>query len=292
MTTTLLLAAPGALVALAVVCWIAAAMRRRPALGAALDQLAAPPDESVEAQPMSDRVGSWVERRLPDLPIFATPTRDLRLVGSSPERFYWDKTLLALVGALGPAVFGVVMGGLGYLPGTVPALLGIPLGIAMFFVPDRELRSTSKRSRNEFARAVAVYLELVAAERRRGAPAAQSLASAADVGTSWVFARIREELVRARLAGIAPWTALARLSDDIGVTELADVAGIVRLSGEEGASVAESLRARGRTLRVQLLNDDHTDANRASERMSMPLTCLAFVFVGIVLTPLVMNLFT
>jgi len=54
--------------------------------------------------------------------------------------------------------------------------------------------------------------------------------------------------------------------------------------------VYETLRARGKSLRVQLLNNEHTHANEASERMTIPMTMLAMVFVGIILTPLVMNL--
>ena len=73
-------------------------------------------------------------------------------------------------------------------------------------------------------------------------------------------------------------------------SELDDVAKIVRLSGEEGASVYETLRARGKSLRVELLNKEHTRAKEASERMTLPMTSLAIVFVGIILTPLLLNL--
>ena len=49
---------------------------------------------------------------------------------------------------------------------------------------------------------------------------------------------------------------------------------------------------RGKSLRVQLLNNEHAKANEASEQMVIPIVGSALVFIGIILTPLVMNLFT
>lgn len=291
MIGALALALPGILVALAVVSIVAAFLPRRPALSAALERLgtSAAPAAPTNA-PWDVRLGQWVHAHLPDVPWLATPTKDLRIIGVAPAKFARDKALLALVGIMAPSLFGIVMGLLGYLPTAVPVALGVPLAIALWFAPDRDVRKRAQVARAEFATSVAVYLELVAAERKRGAPAAQALTTTANIGTTWVFQRIREELTRARLSGIAPWTALDALAEEIGVPELTDVAKIIRLSGEEGASVAESLRGRGRALRAQLLADEHSKANQASERMSVPLTFLAFVFVGIVLTPLVINL--
>jgi hypothetical protein len=105
-----------------------------------------------------------------------------------------------------------------------------------------------------------------------------------------VFERIKQELLRARFSGIQPWEALRHLSNEIGVKELADVADIMRLSGEEGAAVYESLRARGKALRVQLLNEEHTIANRLSERMTYPQALLGVVFMAMLVTPPLLRL--
>lgn len=286
------LALPGVLAALGVLAVIAAALPARPALGAALDRLGAVGGEAEPNGPTrwDARLGAWVHGRLPDLAVFTPPAADLNLVGTEISTFYRDKTLFALAGLVAPGVVGIAFEASGLGSFALPAALGLPLAAGGWMLPDRMLRVKAKSARLEFARAVAVYLELVAAERKRGAPASRALATAASVGTSWVFTRIRDELTRARLAGTTPWSALNELADEIGVPELADVAKIVRLSGEEGASVADSLRSRGRTLRGHLLASEHAAANQASERMSVPLTFLAFVFVGIVLTPLVLNL--
>ncbi|MDO5053429.1 MAG: type II secretion system F family protein [Pseudoclavibacter sp.] len=285
-------ALPGALAALGFLVLAAALLPARPHLRAALDRLGAPGAAAPRPRGGSPllRLGDWLHRRAPAPPSGAGVERDLELLGRSPAAFYRDKAVLALGGLLAPLLLGVLGAATGLLPAAPPAGLALGLAVLLWFLPDRRLRREARGAREEAARAVALYLELVAAERRRGAPAAQALETAAGIGTSWLFARVREQLARARLAGTTPWTALTGLSERIGVPELADVAKIIRLSGEEGAAVYETLRGRGRSLRIRLLGDEHARANRASERMTLPLTALAFVFVGIVMTPLVLGL--
>lgn len=284
---------PGIVLGLGVALAIAGLLPQRPALGAVLDRLGTTtPPEDIEGRSVEARIGTWVNRRLPELPFFTIPAKDLALVGKPVTKYLYEKALLAIIGLLFPAVIGFILQSIGILPFYLPGLLGIPLAIVFWFLPDYELKQKAKDAREEFARSVAVYLELVAAERRRGAPANHALSSAAQIGTSWVFRRLREELTRATYSGVAPWDALTRFSDDIDVPELADVGKIMRLSGEKGASTYETLRARGKSLRMQLLNNEHQKANTASEGMKLPMTLLAMVFVGIILTPLVMNLST
>ncbi len=271
---------------------VAGLMPQHPQLSAALERLGtttAP--EATTGQSVEAKVGSWIHRRLPEIRYLTVPTTDLALVGTPVTKYLYEKALLAVVGLFAPLIFGLALQVMGILPFWLPGIAGIPLAALLWFAPDQDLKSKAKAAREEFSRSVAVYLELVAAERRRGAPAGRALASAAEIGNTWVFTRLRQELSRANYAGVAPWDALTRFSEEIGVPELADVGRIVRLSGEEGASTYETLRARGKSLRVELLNNEHTAANEASERMVIPIVGSALAFVGIILTPLVMNLF-
>lgn len=265
---------------------------RQPQLSAALDRIGetARPENVEPDTSLQHRVGSWMERHVPDRSWLKVPTTDLRLIGMSKEKYFYDKALLALTGLLAPMVLGLFCQALGFLPFYIPALLGLPIAAWLWVSVDQDVRQKANDARSEFTRAVAVYLEMVAAERKRGATAARALETSAEVGRSWVFIRIRQELVRARYAGVAPWDALRSLSAEIDVPDLADVAKIARLSGEEGASIYETLRSKGKTLRHKLLAEEHEKANSASERMQMPLATTLFVYVGIIITPLILNL--
>ena len=99
----------------------------------------------------------------------------------------------------------------------------------------------------------------------------QAMEAAAEVGDSWVFSRLSEELARTRWSGQPPWEALHALGDELGLPELDDFADIMRLSGEEGAPVYASLRARSAAMRTAMLNDEKAKANEVGERMTIPL---------------------
>ncbi|MFZ5872260.1 MAG: type II secretion system F family protein, partial [Actinomycetota bacterium] len=135
--------------------------------------------------------------------------------------------------------------------------------------------------RAQMRRAVSVYLELVALERAADAGTVEALDRAAAIGDGRAFILIRDALLRARLSGAPPWQGLAHLADQLRVPELGDVADIMRLSGEDGAAVYATLRARAASLRTTLLTASVTDANAASEHMIMPVACLGLAFMAL-----------
>jgi len=108
---------------------------------------------------------------------------------------------------------------------------------------------------------------------------------AAGVGDSWVFRRIREELAYSNWSGEPPWEALRRLSTQLGVTELTDLADIVRLSGEEGAQIYAQLRARSAAMRSAMLHAELARANEIGEKLSIPMSVLGVVFLVILIAP-------
>ena len=83
-----------------------------------------------------------------------------------------------------------------------------------------------------------------------------------------------------------------RLADELGVPELADLADIMRLSGEEGAQVYATLRARSSAMRTAILTGEQGKANEVSERMVVPGSLLGVVFIALLLTPALLRLFT
>jgi pilus assembly protein TadC len=277
----------------------------QPALAAALDRLAPPPpartadakavqpgdDDPARTSGLETRVGLAVQRHLDSLPMLRVPTRDLMLLRLPVHRWLGQKVLMGLLGLLFPALFTLVAAAMGYaLPVALPALGGLALGALLFLVPDVEVARKAAAARQEFARATGAYLDLTALERAAGAGATQALEQAATVGDSWVFVRLREELARARLSGTPPWDGLHALSAELALPELSDLADIMRLSGEQGAAVADTLRARSRGLRAALLTKEQTRANTDSERMVIPVALLGLIFLVILGAPAIVRI--
>ncbi len=207
---------------------------------------------------------------------------DLAITGTTPTRMAVEKMGYASVGLAFPVLLTSILSIAGLaLPVVVPVAAAVGLAIGMSFLPEVELRRRSAAARVQMRRTVCVYLELVALERAADAGAVESLERAAAIGDGPGFGHIRDALLRARLEGRTPWQQLSELSEQLGVPELGDVADIMRLSGEDGAAVLPTLRARAASLRTWLLQSEVTAANEASERMSIPVALLGVAFMAL-----------
>ena len=259
-----------------------------PDLGAALARLSQqrPTSPQLAGTGLQDRLGRALLARGGTLPGLRPPVRELAILRIQPHEWLGEKVLLAVIGLAFPPLLATVLDILGVaLPWVLSAVVSLALGALFFALPSLTLRERAARAREDFARAVGAYIELVALERLAGAGTSQALENAAQVGHSWVFERIREELLRSRLSGTAPWESLSGLAEELGVPELGDLSDIMRLAGEEGAQVYEALRARGRSLRTAMLTREQGRANAASERMVLPVAMLALCFALLVATP-------
>jgi hypothetical protein len=264
----------------------------RPDLGDVLSRLS--PDKAGRAirgpgvgdGSAADRLGRWGVRALPGS-IWGRPLdQELALLRIPVTRFYGEKLLFALLGTVAAPLISLLLMALGWrLPVLLPVGGTLVLAVGLFFLPDYNVRDDAKRARTEFARALGAYTDLVALERNSGSGPRQAMEVAAAVGDNWVFRRLREELAYSSWSGEQPWDALRRLSYELGVTELADLADIMRLSGEEGAQIYGQLRARSAAMRTAMLNDEVALSNAVGEKMSIPMSLLGVIFLVILVTP-------
>jgi Flp pilus assembly protein TadB len=257
-------------------------------LGAALDNLTPRSASAPSTVSWQERWGAGAQRALPGL---AVPRADLAITRTPAHRWLGEKVMLGLVGLSVPVVLAGLVALAGVpLPVFIPVGASLALAGGLFLLPDLRLRERAARERAEFSRAVAVYVELVALERRAASGTVQAMESAATVADTWAFERLREQLFRARLDGTTPWTALAELAQEVRVPELADFAGTMRLAGEESAQVYHTLRSQARTLRTGMLSAEHARANAASDSMSAPAAMGGMAFLALLMAPALMRM--
>jgi hypothetical protein len=285
----------GLMEAAGVVLLVSRLVPARPDLADALDRLSPDagrpaPGVEVEGSSAAERLGRWGMRLFPEVVWGQAPVQQLALLRISTVRFYGEKLLFGMLGLVVVPLLSVLMAVLGWrLPVVLPVVATVGLAVGMFFLPDYNVRDDAKRARTEFARALGAYADLVALERNAGSGPRQALEVAAAVGDSWVFRRLREELAFSSWSGEQPWQALRRLSQELGVTELGDLADIVRLSGEEGAQIYGQLRARSAAMRAAMLNDEVAYANAVGEKLSIPMSILGVIFLMILVAPALMR---
>jgi tight adherence protein C len=272
----------GMLLAGGLSCLVIAFVRFTPRLGAALERIDADHTGSPQSRDVgpisgqSQRVGAFLYRVVP-IPLSNGQRRALRLQDKSIAEFYADKAVMAIIGALLPALagaaFAYLTGHLSMIP-TVAALIG---GVIGYFIPDLLLRRKAANVRTGASEALLVYIDLVTLERLTNASATQALQSAAALSDVPLFAQIRIALERAQLEQQSPYAELRRLSHQLKLPELADIADVMQLD-ETGAALSGALRARVRELRDAHLTREQVKASAAAEGMTIYMTLPALIF--------------
>lgn len=237
------------------------------------------------------KIGIVAEHRLTRWVPLQTPDRDLALLEIPRAKFIGEKVASAAVAfaaTYGLAALASLVGiSIGF---AIPFLASLILAALAFVGPDIDVRNKARAAREAWVTHLGAYFELVAQERAIGEGASAALMNAAEIGDSPVFARLKQELHRARWTARLPWDALEELAEDIALPELTTIADIMRLSGEEGVAVAEQLRARARNLRNAQLADQKSRAGAATERMSLPASMLGLVFLLFIATPALLRI--
>jgi len=272
----------GMLLAAGLCCLVVAAARSTPRLMPALERIGGDTSDQMPSgdvgpiRSRSERLGALLYRVVP-VPLSSAQRRALRLQDKSIAEFYADKAVMAIIGAVLPALAG---GSFAYLTGQlspIPAVAAVVGAVIGFFIPDVLLRRRTDNVRTGAAEALLVYIDLVTLERLTNASATQALHNAAALSDVTLFVQIRTALERARLEQQSPYAELRNLSDELKLPELADIADVMQLD-ETGAALSGSLRARVCELRDAHLTREQIKASAAAEGMTIYMTLPALIF--------------
>jgi len=289
--TTLMIWIGGALVGIAVARLAILFLQPQPKLSAVLERMGETTGPNSEGLDGTSRVqlrmASFARRNLSWAPRL-WDEKDKKLVRINETNVLAQKVTFALLGLLGILALGLVFSRA--LPFTVPAIAAPIIAVLMWFLPDLEIRDNAKAARREFARAMPLYLDLLAVERESGRPPGMALSTAARVPQATPFEMITEVLTMSTVTGEQPWDALSRLSEEIGVPELGQAADHVASAGTEGAAVAQSLRKSAKAMRQAQLSEDHKSANGKSSSHSTLLMAIVMIYVFIILTPVLLGM--
>ena len=214
------------------------------------------------------------------------PRADLALLGQDASGWLVTKIGYGVLGlVLAPVLSALLVLGGRPVPWMLPAAGSVALGTALFCLPDVVTRVNAGERRADFRHALTSYLDLVALERGAGAAPTEALEAAAAVGSGWAFERISAALDEARKASLPPWDGLSALASEIGITELADVAEIAGVAGQEGARILDTLTARAESMRSQALAAMKARAGARSTTMVLPIALLAGGFLVLLIFP-------
>ncbi|WP_053203928.1 type II secretion system F family protein [Jiangella muralis] len=245
----------------------------------------------VDGRGLAGRVGRVVLRRAAGSSLLQVPYRDLALLRRSVAHFLGERAICAAVGLVLPTAASAALTISGArLPFVVPAMTGLVAAALLSYLPLYTVADLARAKRAEFRRAMSTYVDLVALERAAGSGATQSLESAARIGESWAFQRVRDELAHARWAGVPAWEALRTVGRELRLPELTDTGDVMRMSARDGATVYDVLRTRASAMRSELLTSDQARAGSRTERATAPLAATAVVFMLLLAAPVAMRI--
>ena len=144
----------------------------------------------------------------------------------------------------------------------------------------RRVSYAAQRRRTDMNMAVAVFLDLVNVLLAGGAGIETAIVTAASAGDGWAFEEIRKTITRAQSSRDHYWDALHEAGTSLHVQSLQDVAQSIRLAGEHGGRIRQSLMSRADSLRKSNLAHIEHEAERRTERMGVPMVVM---FVGFVM---------
>lgn len=272
-------------VGIATTLWLRVRGQRHPPLAIALAQLSRASQDgaaSTHAHAWRDRIARRALRLLETLGYRLDGlNRDLAVLDQALERHALDKVMLAWIGLVLPTGFvSVAAAGGVHFPVALAIALALGGSVAGFVIPDVRLRRAATQRRRELRAALSSYLELVVITLAGGAGTETALFEAASVGTGPAYAALRGALESCRYSGSTPWSAFAHLGQRLGVEELTEFAAAASLAGEHGAPVRDSLIAKAASMREHQLATAESDAESATEQMTIPLMMLLAGFVG------------
>jgi Flp pilus assembly protein TadB len=211
---------------------------------------------------------------------------DLRIARRSVDQHVVKKLTMALVlGGFVAVMLMLLNAAAGYI-----VLLTLGGAVIGFLIPELTLTSEAKAARKTFRHAYGAYLDLVNVMLAAGAGPESALYTAAESGGGWVFAEIRQALAASRSRQRPIAEAFSDLAEELGVSELYDLAASISLSGSQGARIRASLVAKADGLRAQQIAETEAEADSATERMTLPVALLLFGFLAFLAYPAVHGL--
>lgn len=217
----------------------------------------------------------------------------LRLADRTPEQHALEKLVGALGGLLGTAMLGIGLQLVGIGPPPfVLVVAAAAVAAGGFFLPEMSLAEQADKRLRAFRHALSSYLDLVNVILAGGGGIETSLHAAAEAGDGWAFASIRQALDRARLTNRSPWDTFSELGEQLGISELRELAASVELAGSQGARIRASLAAKADSLRGHQIAETEAAAEAATERMTIPVAVLLFGFLVFIAYPAVQQITT
>ena len=235
-------------------------------------------------------VARRLENRLAGLRL-TTPDEALALIEWTRGRFLLTRVGLTLAAVLiGPLFWLLVTVAGASITLAVPQGLSLLLALGVWYGVGVWVTGQAAERKLEMREALISYLTLLALYKASGEGMLSALQQAATTSDAWTFRRIDARLAASLRAGLSPQAGLRQLGEELGISEIGDVADIAATASLQGAGVFTTLLARADALRNQMQSDAEAEAAGRSVQMGIPKVMLVMAGVGFLMYPLIIGI--
>lgn len=229
-----------------------------------------------------DRITGW---RL------TTPDEALALIEWSRGRFLLTRVGFTLAAVLIGPLFWLLTAVAGIpVAFAVPQGLSLLIGLGVWYGVGVWVTGQAAARKLEMREALISYLTLLALYKASGEGMLSALQQAATTSDAWTFRRIDARLAASLRAGLSPQAGLRQLGEELGITEIGDVADITATASLQGAGVFTTLLARAEALRSQMQSDAEAEAAGRSVQLAIPKVMLVMAGIGFLMYPLIIGI--
>lgn len=231
---------------------------------------------------LEDRLAGW---RL------TTPDEALALIEWTRGRFLLTRVGLTLAAVLIGPLFWLLTAVAGApVAFAAPQGLSLLAGLGVWYGVGVWVTGQAASRKLEMREALISYLTLLALYKASGEGMLSALQQAATTSDAWTFRRIDARLAASLRAGLSPQDGLRQLGEELGISEIGDVADIAATASLQGAGVFTTLLARAEALRNQMQSDAEAEAAGRSVQMGIPKVMLVMAGIGFLMYPLIIGI--
>lgn len=231
---------------------------------------------------LEDRLAGW---RL------TTPDEALALIEWTRGRFLLTRVGFTIAAVLiGPLFWVLVTIAVGSIAFAAPQGVSLLIGLGVWYGVGAWVTGQAAARKLEMREALISYLTLLALFKASGEGMLSALQQAATISDAWTFRRIDARLAASLRAGLSPESGLRQLGEELGISEISDVADIAATASMQGAGVFNTLLARAGALRNQMQSDAEAEAAGRSVQMAIPKVMLVMAGIGFLMYPLIIGI--
>lgn len=172
-----------------------------------------------------------------------------------------------------------------------PIWLWLGTGITGFLIPDLMLRAKADGHRRRLREQLAHFTDLVALGVSGGLGLESAIEEAMDASGNEFSLALRRYMREARLRKEAASTAVARMGEEMRLTEADTLASALATAEAQGISLSRVLKAQARAIRERRRAELIEAGEKAHTRMALPIGLLIFpAFLIVVLYPAAVQL--